>query len=183
MTHRGLSHGRVLQAAQDLHGCCEVPLLVARLRDQQKFGEQVHLQLKPENKTLSVLRLRRGTGAQGPASGCRAVRPPPCRGGRRGPENQGTKVCQVHLTFPGQISAQDNGGSGKGTPARGDGAEVSRGKWGADFSLSSAQPSPRWDGVAAPQGLLVGRADSPDLMGTPHGSPCYPSGILLSEQT
>lgn len=44
-THRGLPHGRVLQAVQDLHGGREVPLLVAQLRDQQELGQQVHLQL------------------------------------------------------------------------------------------------------------------------------------------
>ena len=52
-THRALAHVRVLQAAQNLHGRGKVPLLIARLRNQQKLGEQVHLQLKLENETLA----------------------------------------------------------------------------------------------------------------------------------
>lgn len=58
-THGALPHGRVLQAAQDLHGRGEVPLLVARLRDQQELGQQRHLQLGTEGDTLSLLQPRR----------------------------------------------------------------------------------------------------------------------------
>lgn len=58
VTHRGLPHGKVLQASQDLHGCRKVPLLIAGFRNQQKFGQQIHLQLKAEKAILKVLRLK-----------------------------------------------------------------------------------------------------------------------------
>lgn len=63
-THGGLPHGDVLQATQDLHGCRKVSVLVARFRNQQKFGQQRHLQLKWENGPFSVLQLRRMDGGE-----------------------------------------------------------------------------------------------------------------------
>lgn len=63
-THRGLPHGDVLQATQDLHSCRKVSVLIARFRNQQKFGQQSHLQLKRENGVFSVLQLQRTDGGE-----------------------------------------------------------------------------------------------------------------------
>lgn len=71
-THGRLPHSEVLQATQDLHGCREVPLLVARLRNQQKFGQQSHLQLKQTGSGVFAPRPPAATAARrlsGPGRG------------------------------------------------------------------------------------------------------------------
>lgn len=158
-THGRLPHSEVLQATQDLHGCREVPLLVARLRNQQKFGQQSHLQLKQTGSGVFAPRPPAATAARrlsGPGRGredqaaglsCVWGRGTGQQGGR--PREQKGRRPVNAQTWAGLRARSGTGGGGEGSPAP-----------PGPAPLPHAVPAPGWaQGSRAPSGASgLGRA-------------------------
>lgn len=158
-THGRLPHSEVLQATQDLHGCREVPLLVARLRNQQKFGQQSHLQLKQTGSGVfaprppAVTAARRlsgpGRGREDQAAGLSCVwgRGTGQQGGR--PREQKGRRPVNAQTWADLRARSGTGGGGEGSPAP-----------PGPAPLPHAVPAPGWaQGSRAPSGASgLGRA-------------------------